>query len=443
MITTSPLEASGLEVRSSHRLRENVKLSLATAATGLVAGIGSVGFHYLADGDHLPVWCEAHSAIARLPVVLAIPTLGLCLVGLVLQFVPESRLGGVKEVFEALEQSHAVIPMRRMLNVILSGLVLAFGGSVGPEGPMIQMGAVLGSQIGRGIGIAREHLDLMIRAGAAAGIAAAFRSPAGGVLLVLELFGARFNRGLVAIGIAAGIGYAVRTAIVGGAYPFRPAANVEPLSLTACFLIVPLMGLLAAPTGRLFIWMFNRFRTLLPTQWPLAVRVASGAFIVGVIAIWFPQVLASGYPVIQNGLRGGIGLELFVVLLLLKMLATSITLGSGAVGGLFAPTLMIGAMYGGAFGYAFHWLMPSTITQPALFALLGMVVMFGSIARAHWSGLLMVADMSGCYHQLLLPGIIAGGISLLVSSEVSDRSIFGLPVDPARDFQPPSVQLRH
>jgi chloride channel protein, CIC family len=434
MITVSPPELSGLEVRSWHRLQDHAKLWLATGATGLVAGAGSVGFHYLADGDQLSVWCVSHNILARLPVVLAIPTAGLGLVGLVLQFFPESRLGGVKEVFEALENSNSLIPLRRMLNVILSGLVLAFGGSVGPEGPMIQMGAVVGSQFGKRMGVAQQHVDLMIRAGAAAGIAAAFRSPAGGVLLVLELFGARFNRGLVAVGVAAAIGYAVRTAMVGGDYPFRPQVSIAPLSRTACFLIVPLMGMLAAPTGRLFIWMFSQFRTLLPIQWPLAVRVATGAFGVGMIAIWFPQVLSSGYPVIQDSLRGGIGLKLFVVLLLLKMLATSITLGSGAVGGLFSPTLMIGAMYGGAFGYLFHWWMPSTVPQPELFVLLGMVVMFGSIARAHWSGLLMVADMTGCYHQLLLPGIIAGGISLLLSSEIHDRSIFGLPVDPARDF---------
>jgi chloride channel protein, CIC family len=145
-------------------------------------------------------------------------------------------------------------------------------------------------------------------------------------------------------------------------------------------------------------------------------------------------VLSAGYPVIEQSLCGGIGFQLFVILLGLKMLATSITVGSGAVGGLFAPTLMIGAMYGGAFGYGLHRLAPSAVPQPELFILLGMVVMFGSIAKGYWSGLLMVADMSGCYHQLLLPGVIAGGISFLVSWEMHDRSIFDLPIDPAREF---------
>jgi chloride channel protein, CIC family len=434
MLSAPSLYAGGIDRVFSRQMGGNTKLVLATLATGLLAGVGSVAFHYVADTSFLFTWCESHGATSRLPVVLAVPTIGLCLIGMVLQLIPESRFGGVKEVFDALERSCAIVPCRRILNVILSGLVLAFGGSVGPEGPMIQMGAVIGSQIGQRVGVAKQHLALMVQAGAAAGIAAAFRSPAGGVLLVLELFGARFNRGLAAIGVAAVVGYAARTALVGDAYPFRPPVVMQSLPLATSFLIAPLMGLLAAPTGHLFIRLFNHFPALLPLRWPLMLRVSLGGFMVGVIAIWFPQVLSAGYPVIERSLSGGLGFNLFVILLGLKMLATSITFGSGAVGGLFAPTLMIGAMYGGAFGFGLHRLLPSVIPQPELFILLGMVVMFGSIAKGYWSGLLMVADMSGCYHQLLLPGVIAGGVSFLISWEMHDRSIFGLPIDPAQKF---------
>lgn len=415
------------------RFRSNTLLFLATALTGLLAGLGAVGFHYLSDtlGESLLAWGETHRAMTRLPFVLAIPTLGLALVGALLQIMPESRLGGVTEVLSALEIAKGVIPFRRIVNVILSGLVLAFGGSVGPEGPMVQLGALFGSLVGQHSGIGRRELQTIVRAGAASGIAAAFRSPAGGVLLSIELFGVGFSRDLTAVGLAAAIGYLTRTALLGDAYPFRPPGTMESLPLLTLLVIVPLMGLLAAPTGHLFIWMFNRFQTVFPKRWPLTVRVAAGGFLVGTIAIWFPQVLSAGYPVIEQGLRGGIGFELFVVLLLLKMLATSITFGSGAVGGLFAPTLVIGAMYGGAVGYGLAHIVPSAVPQPELFVLLGMVVMFGSIVKGYWSGLLMVADMSGCYHQLLLPGAIAGGISFFISWELHDRSIFGLTIDRA------------
>ena len=420
-------------ISSSHPFRQGSRLIIATVATGSLAGIGAIAFHHLADtlGNILFVWADVHRPLGRVPAVLIIPTIGLGLIGLILQLAPRGRLGGVKEVFESLEHSQGIIPFSRIINVLLSGLVLAFGGSVGPEGPMVQMGALIGSLVGQRTGISGGRLKTIVRAGAAAGIAAAFRSPAGGVLLVLEIFGARFNSALTHIGIAAVIGYGIRVAVIGDAYPFRPSMPLGSLPPLGLLLPAPLMGLLAALTGHFFIWMFNRFKTAFPNHWSLTLRMSLGGLMVGGIALWFPQVLSAGYPVIKEGLQGGMVFHVFLILLCLKMVATSITFGSGAVGGLFAPTLVIGAMYGGAFGYGFHYLMPAAAPQPELFVLLGMVVMFGSIVKGYWSGLLMVADMSGCYHQLLLPGIIAGGISFLVSWKLHDRSIFELPIDPA------------
>jgi CIC family chloride channel protein len=416
------------------RVRDGSRFVIATLATGALAGVGAIGFHYLSDmlGSFLFTWGASHEAMLPLPAVLVLPTLGLGLIGLLLQFIPESRLGGVVEVLDALKHARGIIPFRRILNVILSGLVLAFGGSVGPEGPIVQLGALTGSLVGQRARVTALNLSTLVRAGAAAGIAAAFRSPGGGVLLVVELFGLRFNQDLAVVGIAAVLGYVTRTAFLGDAYPFRPPIEVDALPLTALLLVVPLMGLLAAPTGHFFIGMFNRFQKMFPSRWPLAARVALGGFLVGGIGIWFSQVLSDGYPTIGQGLQGNISFQLFVVLLGLKMLATSITFGSGAVGGLFAPTLVIGAMYGGAFGYGFQRILPGAAPQPELFVLLGMVVMFGSVVKGYWSGLLLVADMSGCYHQLLLPGVIAGGISYVLSWKLHDRSIFGLPLDPGR-----------
>lgn len=415
------------------RLVGSTRLMSAAVLAGLLSGLGAITFHYLADisGEALYRWTSSGGWMHRVPVVLAVPTIGLLCVGLVLQAVPQSRLGGVREVLEEIHFHEGVVPIVRLLNVFLSGLVLAFGGSVGPEGPMVQFGAVAGSWVGRRFRLRHANLQTVVRAGAAAGIAAAFRSPAGGVLLTLEVFGARFDRDLTVIAIAAAIGYVTRTVFLGDAYPFRPAGVMEPIPLAGLLIVVPIMGLLAAPTGHFFIRMFERFQTLFPPRWPLAARVALGGLLVGVIAIGFPQVLSAGYPVVDRIIHEPMTVRLLVTLLLLKMLATSITFGSGAVGGLFAPTLVIGAMYGGAFGYGIHNVAPQLVPQPELFVLLGMIVMFGSIVKGYWSGLLMIADMSGCYHQLLLPGVIAGGISFFVSWEMHDRSIFGLSIDPS------------
>src|SRR5260370_6278090 len=183
------------------------RLILATVAIGVLVGIGARGFHFVADrfGDFLFTWVESQTAASRLPFVLIVPTLGLGLVGLILQYYPPGREGGVREVFESLELHAGVIPFNRIWNVGLSALVLAFGGSVGPEGPMVQMGALVGSLVGQRCGLADFSLQTLVRAGAAAGISAAFRSPAGGGLMALEGFRAQFNRGPTAVSARHGL----------------------------------------------------------------------------------------------------------------------------------------------------------------------------------------------------------------------------------------------
>lgn len=416
------------------------QMTAATLMAGGLAGVGAVGFHFLADrfGEALFAWAGRALAHSPFPPALVVPTVGLCLIGIFLQLIPASRSGGVGEVVDALDRQGGRVPVARILNVIASGLVLAVGGSVGPEGPMVQLGALAGSLSGRCFGLSGPQLAVLTRAGAGAGIAAAFRSPAGGVLLTLEILGARFNRSLVPVAVAAGLAYLLRTAILADAFPFRPAVGLQPLPTLTLVTLVPLMGLAAAPAGHFFIWLFQRWKAVLPAGWPLWVRVTMGGGLVGTIGIWYPQVLSAGYGTILAGLHGEIGFELFIALLVLKMLATAITFGTGAVGGLFAPTLVIGSLFGGAFGYGFERLMPGAAPQPALFVLLGMIVMFGSIVKGYWSGLLMIADLSGCYHELLLPGLIAGGISFLVSWELGDRSIFGLKLEPPAGTERPA-----
>jgi CIC family chloride channel protein len=408
------------------------RLILGTLLAGTLAGLGAVGFHYIADnlGEVLFAWADTQHVLTRLPVVLIVPTVGLMLIGIFLQKFPESRVGGVVEVIDSLEKHHSRVPMIRILNVAMSSLVLAVGGSVGPEGPMVQLGALLGSQAGKFCGVTKRQMETLVRAGAAAGVAAAFRSPAGGVLLTLEILGARFDRDLTAISVASGIGYLVRTTILGDAFPFRPTEVLATLPTFTLVILVPIMGVLAALAGHFFIWLFEKWQHIFPARWPLWFSITVGGLMVGVIGIWFPEVLSAGYPTIIKAIHGGFGFKLFIALLLLKMLVTSITFGSGAVGGLFAPTLVIGSLFGGAFGYGLHALFPSEVPQPVLFVLLGMIVMFGSIVKGYWSGLLMIADLSGCYHQLLMPGIIAGGISYLISWQLRDKSIFGLTLDP-------------
>src|SRR5689334_6241510 len=187
------------------RITSFTRLMSAAIVAGAFAGAGAIGFHYIADslGEALYRATSTGDLAHRVPIVVLVPTLGLFLVGIVLQAVPTSQIGGVRDVLDSLQAEGGVIPAIRLLNVLLSALVLGFGGSVGPEGPMVQLGALLGSWVGRMFKLPRVNLQTIVRAGTAAGVAAAFRSPAGGVLLTIEVFGARFNTDLTGIGVAA------------------------------------------------------------------------------------------------------------------------------------------------------------------------------------------------------------------------------------------------
>jgi CIC family chloride channel protein len=142
------------------------------------------------------------------------------------------------------------------------------------------------------------------------------------------------------------------------------------------------------------------------------------------MGIWFPQVLGGGYPVIRSAMDGGIAPGLFVWLCLLKMLATSISMGCGVVGGVFAPVFVIGGLFGGAFGYGIHTIAPWAIPQGDLFVMLGAMVVFGCVVKSKWSGLMIFADLSGTYMDLLLPALIAGGVAHLIIRRLHPNSIY-------------------
>ena len=149
-------------------------LICATISAAVLAGVGAVLFHYLSDGlfETLFTWVNTRETFAGIPRVVTVPTAGLLLIGLFLQRFPASRIGGVKEVLESLQLHHARVPMERILNVTMGGLVLAVGGSVGPEGPMVQLGALLGSKCGQFFRLTGRELEMLVRAGASAGISA-------------------------------------------------------------------------------------------------------------------------------------------------------------------------------------------------------------------------------------------------------------------------------
>jgi CIC family chloride channel protein len=401
-------------MRSSH-----TRLAVATVACGTVTGLGGVGYYLFSTR----VFSFLLNRVPW-PWIALVPAAGFLLVGLLLKRFPGARIGGMREVRLSLGRIKEPVPMVRGLNYVLSCVGLAFGGSAGSEGPVAQLGALAGNRVGRFFRLSDAELQTVMRAAVAAGTAALFRSPVGGVLVTIELFGARLNRHLLPVAGAAGLGMLVRVAIRGNEYPLAPPGPFDPLPPFTLFVLLPILGALAAVTGRIFLWIWYRGKTVFPERWSLLLRVTLGGAIVGSVGIWFPQVLGGGYPVIRSAMDGGISWQLFCVLCVLKMFATSISLGSGAVGGVFAPVFVIGGLFGGAFGYGIHAIAPWAIPQGGLFVMLGAMMVFGCVVKSKWAGLVIFADLSGSYMDVLVPSLIAGGVAHLISKRLNPKSIY-------------------
>ena len=398
-------------MRSTH-----TRLAVATVACGILTGLGGVGYFLFSSG--------VFRLFVGSPFLALFTTAGFLLIGLMLHAFPEARVGGMREVRLSLDRTKEPVPWIRAMNYVLSGLGVAFGGSAGAEGPVAQFGALAGNRVGRFFGLADTELQTLMRAAVAAGTAALFRSPIGGVLVTIELFGARLNWHLVPIVAAASVGMLVRVVIRGNEYPLGSPEPYHPLPPFTFFVLLPILGILSAFVGRLFLWIWYSGKAVFPQRWPLVLRVTLGGAIVGGIGIWFPEVLGGGYPVIRSSLDGNISWQLFCVLCILKMLATSISLGCGAVGGVFAPVFVIGGLFGGAFGFGIHAVAPWAVPQGGLFMMLGAMVVFGCVVKSKWAGLMIFADLSGNYMDLLLPSLIAGGVAHLISKRLNPKSIY-------------------
>jgi CIC family chloride channel protein len=395
-----------------------IRLAGATVAAGVLTGLGGVGYYFIS------LWLVG-TLFGRADLSVAIvPAVGFCLAGIVLQAFPATQTGGIREVIASLRKPKEPVPLVRGANVLLSCMVLGFGGSAGSEGPVAQLGGLIGSRFAHLFRLDAADIQTIVRAAVAAGTAALFRSPVGGIVLTVELFGARLDWGMLPIAAASALGFLVRIAIRGNEYPLQPPGVFDRLPLFTLLVVLPAMGVLGAFVGRLFLWAFERSKTVLPKAWPLWLRVSIGGTLVGCIGIWFPQVLSGGYPVIRRSLDGGIPWVFFWVLCAMKILSTSITFGSGAVGGVFAPVFVIGGLFGGAVGYGIHAFAPWAVPQGGLFVMIGAMVVFGCVIKCKWTGLIIFADLSGSYVDLLLPALIAGGVAHLLSRRLNPRSIY-------------------
>ncbi|MCX5052011.1 chloride channel protein [Streptomyces sp. NBC_00201] len=373
-----------------------------------------------ADNPHVP-WLGPYF------VILA-PVVGGLLYGpLVNRFAKEARGHGVPEVMLAVAQRGGRIsPKVAVVKTLASALCIGSGGSVGREGPIVQIGSALGSTLGRVTKVTEGRMKLLVACGAAGGIAATFNAPLAGVFFAMELILGTFSAEAFGATVLASVTASVigRAAFGDTAFLTLPDFHVDHLAQYGLFAA---LGIGAAVVGV----GFSRFLYLIEDacDWvwrgPEWLRPAVGGLALGLLLLALPQMYGVGYPVLQKATEGGYAVGFLLLLLAGKMLATSLTIGIGGSGGVFAPSLFIGAMLGSAYGIGVHHLLPHSAGAVGAYALVGMGAVFAGAARAPITAVVILFELTGEY-SIILPLMLAIVLATAASHLLSHDTIYTL-----------------
>ncbi len=397
-------------------LLQSLKLNLLAILIGALGGYGAVLFRWLIYGvtdlsffhklsiRPLPP-LEHHLG----PWVLLIPAIGGLLVGLITHYLaPETRGHGVPEVMAAVAtQGGRIRPRVVVAKALASGICIGSGGSSGREGPIVQIGSTVGSAVGQLLKLNSNDLKVLVGCGAAAAITATFNTPIAGVLFAIELILLELRtRSFVPLVISTVFATIISRAYLGSQPAFLiPTYELESPNELILYLI---LGLLAGLVGLAVIKalygledLFDRL-TIHPVLKP-----ALGGLGVGALGLAFPEVFGVGYETVSAILNqeiGNVSVELaqgLLLLALVKVLALSLTLGSGGSGGVFAPSLFIGAAFGGAFGVLVNLTFPGFTAPYPAYALVGMAAVFAAASRATFTAIIMLFEMTRDYNIIL------------------------------------------
>ena len=389
---------------------------LVALVIGAVAGLGAVLFHYLLKGGSLILWTTAEE-IARVPVWLRllVPAGAGLMAGLVIcKWAPELKGPGVPHVMKALALEGGRIRHRvTILKTLVTSTLISAGASVGREGPIVQIGASIGSTISHFLSLNLERRRLAVACGAAAGMAATFQAPIAGTMFAVEilLFDLEVSS-MSSIVISAVTGTVVARQILGERATIHPAsfALVSHWELLVYFVL----GIAAGIASLLIIWsLFGLPRLWKRVPGPEWIKPGIGGLLVGLIGLYIPQVLGVGYGEILKALNGQVLLSAALVLFFAKIAATSICISSGMSGGIFAPSLFVGAMLGTMVGGVAAHILPIHGLNPASYALVGMGAVVSGTTLAPMTAVLTIFELTYTY-QVILPLMVACIPSLLL-----------------------------
>ncbi len=413
----------------------SVYMVLVAIVIGLIGGYGAVGFRLLIVELQKGIWRPEgpiHDAgglldwIRGLPWwwVVGAPALGGLLVGWIVEtFAREARGHGVPEVMEAVALRHGRIRPRVVVaKTVASGVCIASGGSVGREGPIVQIGSAIGSTVGQFLQVSPRRLRTLVGCGAAAGVAATFNAPVAGALFAVEVILGDFGVPQFSpIVIASVVATVVSRQHLGDLPAFEiPHYSLEhPGELVAYAVLGLLAGLVAIAFTRSLHASEDLFEKL---PLPAAAKAMLGGAAVGGIALLAPEVLGVGYEAMNHALTAAPAASLLVGLLLAKILAVSLTIGSGGSGGVFAPSLFLGATLGGAVGAVVQAWFPGA-APPGAYALVGMGAVVAAATHAPITAIMILFELTTDY-KIILPLMISCIVGTLVMSRLHGESIY-------------------
>ncbi len=351
--------------------------------------------------------------------LLIIPTIGGLISGIIVySLAPEAEGHGTDAVIKSFHIHKGRIRKRvPIVKTIASIITIGSGGSAGREGPIAQIGAGFSSFLADILKLGERDRRILLICGVAAGIGCIFKAPLGGALFAMAVLYKRDYEveGIIPAVISSIVAYSIFCSIVGWAPIFTtPEYNfTHPVEL----LCYALIGIICGLIGMIYVKVFyglrdNLFRKI---RIPKHFIPAIGGFMIGLLALFYPQVLGTGYGWVQEAINGKLVLSLMIVLIFAKILATSFTISSGGSGGVFAPSLFIGAMIGGSVGNISYSLFPEIITQPSACVLVGMAGFFAGVANVPIVTLIMVCEMTNSY-SLLVPLMLAEAISYVITT---------------------------
>jgi CIC family chloride channel protein len=398
------------------------------AVLGLLTGFGALGFRTLVDETTRLAFgsISVLERAAELPwyVRLVLPAAGLLAIWPLCRWLaPEARGHGVPEVIDAVLHDGRIRPRVVAVKSVASAVTIGTGGSVGREGPIVQIGSAIGSSLSQLLGLDRHRTRVLVACGAAAGIAATFNAPVAGVAFAIEIvLGTAGIQTFTPIIVSTVLATTISRQFLemGPAFAVPAYELHSPWELTTYAALGLLAGVVAVVFTRVLYGTEDLADRLPLPGWLVAL---GGGLVVGGIAVFRPEIYGLGYETIENALRGELALQLLLLLVVVKMIATSVTLAAGGSGGIFAPSLFLGAALGGVFGMVAADAAPWDSASAGAYALVGMGAVVAAATHAPLTAIIIIFELTADY-AIMLPLMLACIISSIVAVTIHRESIY-------------------